>query len=157
MFLNKNGEVTPLDLAGITSENRAFKYGDAVFDTLKYTPEGIEFIEDHYFRLMSSLRMLRMKIPMDFTLSFYEEEILKLIEAHKLEEQVARIRVTVSRKGGGLYTPNTNEIDYFIEAKPLSLLNNTENYTIELFKDYPIHQNILFLKIIDHQWKMNKQ
>ena len=78
-MINFNGELQHPDTIKLTSENRAFKYGDAIFETVKVIRQKVIFWEDHYFRLMSSMRMLRMKIPMEFTLEFLEKEILKTV------------------------------------------------------------------------------
>ncbi len=139
-MLNFNGELIPTTELNINFQNRAFKYGDAVFDTLKYD-QKIYFIEEHYFRLMSSVRILRMKIPMDFTLQFYKDEIIKTIEKNHLAGKV-RIRVTIFRKEGGLYTPVTNEISYLIEVEKLNNISK-EDYEIELYKDFPILSGLL--------------
>lgn len=123
------------------SVNRGFKYGDALFDTLKYSNNKIEFLEDHYFRLMASMRLLRMKIPMNFTLEFYEEEILKTINSSLNSDQY-RIRVTIFRKNGGYYLPNTNDINYLIETDVLSITNHVR-YEVDIFKDYFISSTFL--------------
>lgn len=125
----------------LSSDNRAFKYGDGLFDTLKYENGHVEYIEDHYFRLMSSMRMLRMKIPMYFTLEFYQDQILETINANPSYEK-CRIRVTVFRKDGGFYTPDEMDIDVLIESEEL-VRHHVDIYEIELFKDYPILSGIL--------------
>jgi branched-chain amino acid aminotransferase len=43
--------------------------GDAVL-TVKIINNKILFLEDHYFRLMSAMRVVRMEIPMNFTMEF---------------------------------------------------------------------------------------
>lgn len=139
-MINFNGSISPSGDLKLSFQNRAFKYGDAIFDTLKYEGGHIPFIEDHYFRLMSSTRMLRMKIPMNFTLEYYKDEILKTIRANKLED--ARIRVTIYRKGGGLYRPEDRNINFLMEADSL-LLNNPAAYKVELFKDFPVQSGLL--------------
>jgi branched-chain amino acid aminotransferase len=139
-MLNFNGEFIPKSELNINFQNRAFKYGDAVFDTLKYE-KNLYFIEEHYFRLMSSMRMLRMKIPMNFTLQFYKDEIIKTIKKNHLVGSV-RIRVNIFRKEGGLYTPATNKINYLIEVEKLNNLSK-ENYEIELYKDFPVLSGLL--------------
>jgi len=52
----------------------------------------------------------------------------------------------VFRKYGGFYTPETNDINYFISADPLEsdlyLLNSSE-YKIELFKDFYVNPGLL--------------
>lgn len=125
----------------LTRHNRAFKYGDGIFDTLKYTNGKIEFIEDHYFRLMSSMRMLRMKIPMYFSLQFYKAEILKLLSKNDVFDK-ARIRVSIFRKDGGLYNPLSNEINILMETGEVNLKHH-DSYEIELFKDFPVYSGLL--------------
>ncbi|MDP3353789.1 MAG: aminotransferase class IV [Flavobacteriaceae bacterium] len=136
---NFNGDIS-LN-AGDLSANRAFRYGDALFDTLKYSNQQIEFLEDHYFRLMASMRLLRMKIPMNFTLEFYEAAILKTID-FSLNSDQYRIRVTIFRKNGGHYLPNSNDINYLIETNSL---NKTAllRYEVDIFKDYFISSTFL--------------
>lgn len=127
--------------AGDLSSNRAFKYGDALFDTLKYSYNKIEFLEDHYFRLMASMHLLRMKIPMNFTLEFYEEAILKTID-FSLNSDQFRIRVTIFRKNGGFYLPTSNDINYLIETAPL-IKTDFLKYEVDIFKDYFISSTFL--------------
>lgn len=140
-MINQNGNIVADDAIELLTGNRAFKYGDGIFDTLKYENGVIYFLEDHYFRLMSSMRMLRMKIPMYFTLEFYEDQINKTTEACGLERG-ARIRVNVFRQAGGLYCPKTNEIHFSIEAKPLAI-DDKEEVEIELFKDFSVSSGLL--------------
>ncbi|NOQ92359.1 MAG: aminotransferase class IV [Flavobacteriaceae bacterium] len=140
-MINFNGEIISKNEFHLSSQNRAFKYGDAIFDTLKFSQDKIYFIEDHYFRLMSSMRMLRMTIPMNFTLKYYEDEILKTIENNVFNDEI-RIRVSVFRKEGGLYKPKSLEVDFFIEINPINKVVSTA-YEIELFKDFSIYSGLL--------------
>jgi len=139
-MVNFNGIITAKEDLALSYQNRAFKYGDAIFDTLKYENGYIPFLEDHYFRLMSSLRMLRMKIPMNFTLNYYKEEILRTVEANKIG--AARVRVTIFRKDGGLYNPKDNNISFLMEAGKLSS-KNQKVYKLEVFKDFPVQAGLL--------------
>ncbi len=140
-MVNQNGSLVSRENFKLSLDNRAFKYGDGIFDTLKSVNGSIHFLEDHYFRLMSSMRMLRMRIPMNFTLEYYENQIRLTLDANNLNQQ-ARIRVNVFRQDGGLYAPRTNEVDFLIEAHPL-----IETYKgaveIELFKDFPLASGLL--------------
>ncbi len=139
-MINLSGTLHNKSTKILNSNNRAFKYGDGLFETVKVKNSKVYFIEDHYFRLMASMRMLRMEIPINFTLEFFEQELLKTAEQNNLEN--ARIRFTVFRKDGGLYKPLTNEIDYLIEASELNS-RIKENYTIDIFKDYYIYSGLL--------------
>jgi len=139
-MVNLNGSMVAESEGMLNSNNRAFNYGDALFETLKVANSKIYFLEDHYFRLMASMRMLRMEIPLNFTMEFFESELLKTAEQNNLEN--ARIRMTVFRKDGGLYNPTTNQIDYLIVAAPLTVLMK-ENYVVDIFKDYYLNSDIL--------------
>lgn len=126
--------------------NRAFKYGDAIFETLKVVHGRILFLEDHYFRLMASMRMIRMEIPMQFTMEFMETEILKLIEASGLNSLSARVRLTVYRRSDGLYTPDNNDVSYVIESQKLhDAIYQLKNVKceVDLFKDHYITPQLL--------------
>nr|MBP8158212.1 aminotransferase class IV [Flavobacterium sp.] len=98
-MINFNGSIQAQE-ANILTQNRAFLYGDAVFETVKIVNSKILFLEDHYFRLMSSMRVIRMEIPMNFTMEYFEEQILALVKSKKMETS-ARARITVYRNDGG--------------------------------------------------------
>ena len=139
-MVNFNGSMVAESKAMLNSNNRAFNYGDALFETLKMANSKIYFLEDHYFRLMASMRMMRMEIPLNFTMEFFESELLKTAEENNLEN--ARVRFTVFRKDGGLYNPTSNQIDYLIVASPLNVLVK-ETYVVDIFKDYYLNSDIL--------------
>ncbi|QTE22852.1 aminotransferase class IV [Polaribacter cellanae] len=140
-MINFNGELLFKENVQLSIDNRGFKYGDGIFETIKIVNKKVVFWEDHYFRLMASMRMLRMKIPMEFTLEFLEQEILKTIEVQE-EALSFRARLNVYRKDGGLYTPKTNKIDYLIEVSPSN--NQTkETYQIDVFKDFYNYSGLL--------------
>ncbi len=127
------------------SNNRGFLYGDAVFETFKIVDNRILFLEDHYFRLMSSMRILRMEIPMHFTMEFLEQQILELIQFNKIQNS-ARVRMTVYRKGNGYYLPDSNEINYLIQSSKLDSKEyflNDNSYEVDLFKDFYITKQLL--------------
>ena len=140
-MINFNGDILDQEKFSLTAENRGFKYGDAVFETIKVVNNKVIFWEDHYFRLMASMRMLRMKIPMSFTLEFLEKEILSLVKANNTLQK-SRVRLTVFRKDGGLYTPKTNEIDFLVEASELNQ-NIKNDYKIDIFKDFYNYSGLL--------------
>ena len=141
-----NGGLLDKNRVNFTAHNRAFKYGDGVFETIKYANGKILFWEDHYFRLMSSMRILRMEIPMDFSPETLEERILETISANHAEQDANRIRLTVYRAGAGRYTPETNEIEYLVESEKwpqASYELNESGLSIDLFKDYYKQKGLL--------------
>lgn len=143
---NLNGELID-NSSFITSENRGYKYGDAVFETIKAVHGKLLFWEDHYFRLMASMRIMRMEIPMNFTMEFLEAEILKTIEANSLLKSSARVRLNVDRGDGGKYLPNQTDINYNISVEALTSdfysVVKQETYTVDLYKDFFVAPGLL--------------
>ena len=145
-MVNLNGTLQSTQEGKVSINNRGLQYGDAVFETLKVVSNRINFWEDHYFRLMASMRILRMEIPMTFSMEFLENEILKTIMASNLTNDTCRVKLYVNRKEGGKYTPKTNDVDYFIALEKLEIPFYTIDdvpYEVELFKDYYIYSNLL--------------
>jgi len=145
-MINSNGELLLEEQAKLSVFNRGLAYGDALFETIKTLNGKILFWEDHYFRLMASMRILRMEIPMTFTPEFLESQILELVSHHNSDSNSFRVKFTVFRNQGGFYTPNSNAVSYFITAEPLPTdlyLLNTSDYRIELFKDFYITPGLL--------------
>lgn len=145
-MVNINGTLFKAAEANVNADNRGLLYGDAVFETIRYSGDKLFFWEDHYFRFMAAMRLLRMEIPMSFTPEFLQQEILKTIEAAQLQKRSCRVRITVWRKAGGKYAPATNDLEYMIQLEalehPFYILNDTP-YEIELFKDHYLNSGLL--------------
>lgn len=143
-MINFNGNVITQD-DNILTQNRAFLYGDGVFETVKIVNNKILFLEDHYFRLMASMRVVRMEIPMNFTMEYLEEQILKVVQENGFSAS-ARARITVFRNNGGLYLPQTNEVSFLIYTTPLekaSYALNTSHYEVDLYKGFYVSRQLL--------------
>lgn len=143
-MVNFNGTLVEKE-SNLLANNRGFLFGDAVFETLKVVNNKILFFEDHYFRLMSSMRILRMEIPMNFTMEFLEQEILNLVRENGIEKS-ARIRMTVFRNSDGFYLPNTNIVGYLIQSSALSSPQYKMNegiYEVDLYKDFYVTKQLL--------------
>lgn len=144
-MINYQGDIIELNALPVQEVKRATMYGDAVFETIRMRDNKLLFVEDHYFRLMASMRILRMPIPMEFTPEFFVDE------ANRLAEEVAitdgRLRLQVVRKSEGKYTPDdNNECVWWMELEELS----TQDYTwtskglkVDLFKDHYIQPGLL--------------
>lgn len=145
-MINFNGNLVSKDNFYLNHENRGLRYGDALFESIRVVNGKIFFWEDHYLRLMASMRILRMEIPMDFTMEFLEGEIKATVESNSLLDQAARIRLTVFRNNGGLYLPESNDVSYIVEANamasPFYVLEN-KDYEVELFKDFYVNPDML--------------
>ncbi|CAA9200747.1 D-alanine aminotransferase [Flavobacterium bizetiae] len=143
-MINFNGNIVAQD-DNVLTQNRAFLYGDGVFETLKIVNNKILFVEDHYFRLMASMRVVRMEIPMNFTMEYFEEQVLNLVNQKNISGS-ARARITVFRNDGGLYLPKTNEVSFLIHATALEstfYALNTAEYEVDLYKDFYVTKQLL--------------
>lgn len=143
-MINFNGNIQDTSNFAIEN-NRGFLFGDAIFETIKVNGTKILFLEEHYLRLMASMRICRMEIPMNFTMEFMEEEILKLIElqANKVSN---RIRFAVFRNADGFYNPTSNDVQFIITCSELSSEKysfSASNYEVELFKDFHVSKHLL--------------
>ena len=143
-MINFNGTMVSKD-ANILTQNRGFLYGDAVFETVKIINNKILFLEDHYFRLMASMRVVRMEIPMNFTMEYLEEQILSLVKNNSLSES-SRARITVYRNDGGYYLPSNNSISFLIHTVALenaSYFIEQREYEVDLYKDFYVTKQLL--------------
>ena len=143
-MINYNGNLhnkSSLDLI-----NRAFLFGDSVFETIKIVNNKICFWEDHYLRLMSSLRIIRIEIPILYTPEYFEDQILKTISRVSINFS-GRVRLSIFRSGEGLYTPKSMEptfiIHCFQQDKLFFEIESSSSYKVDLFKDYYVNDNLL--------------
>ena len=143
-MINFNGSLLTSD-GFLSSSNRAFLYGDGVFETLKVVNQKVLFLEDHYFRLMASMRIVRMQIPNNFTLEYFEEQVISTAQAANCAAS-ARIRFTVFRNDGGYYLPQTREVSFVIQVSPLENVKYSFSdavYEVDLYKDFFISKQLL--------------
>ena len=145
-MINSNGNLVPSSDAGLSFFNRGFSYGDALFETVKAVGDKLLFWEDHYFRLMASMRLLRMEIPMTFTPEYFVDQCMRLIQSQEVISPAWRLRLTVFRDSGGRYNPDHNRVAFVICCEPLSqdfFLDQVTKYKVDLYKDHYIQAGML--------------
>lgn len=141
-----NGEIQSLENSHLSLNNRGYNYGDGLFETIRVINSKIMFWEAHYFRLMSSMRILRMTIPMEFSPEYLEGKIVELVKSNNLQHKPVRVKINIHRNEGGFYTPEDNSIGYFISTKPLDngfFTLSEDDYEVELFKDHYVQSGML--------------
>lgn len=119
--------------------DRAVLYGDGVFETIRsHGTEGIRFWEAHYFRLMASMRLLRMRIPDDWSPEFLLNHLIEVTKANSLNNRDVRIRFSVWRRGESGYGTRSVEIDWSITASDLGSSEYSEvyPYSAVVFKEF---------------------
>ena len=125
--------------------NRGFLYGDSVFESIRIVNNKIIFWEDHYMRLMSSMRIIRIEIPQSYTPDFFKLQITNTIS--KVNSSfTGRVRLTIFREGGGYYTPELSSPSFIVNCSVIDIkeffLKDSE-FKVDLFKDYYIQNDLL--------------
>ena len=125
--------------------NRGFLYGDSVFESIRIVNNKIIFWEDHYMRLMSSMRIIRIEIPQSYTPDFFKLQITNTISKVNTSF-TGRVRLTIFRDGGGYYAPELSSPSFIVNC---SVIDSKEFYLkdsefkVDLFKDYYIQNDLL--------------
>lgn len=111
-----NGNVISDKSIFIAPFNRAFKYGDGLFESIRYAYGKVQILECHISRAKGGMLALGMKAPERFS----EIYICSLIESLLLKNKIindARIRMQIFRNGGGMYRPEDNSVSFVIQSE----------------------------------------
>jgi len=120
-----NGKILGDKQVPISFNNRAFKYGDAVFETIRTRGQYPLHFQKHYKRLIKAMLSLSMEIASLPKEDELHDDIVKLLKKKAVFSN-SRVRIEVFREGEGLYTPVTNKVNYLIETTELA----TKNYQL---------------------------
>lgn len=115
LFINFNGELIPADSKVLTIANRSFRYGDGVFESMRLLKGQLQFPELHAERLTAGMKALKIDGYSQMDEWFLKERVADLATRNKIKN--GRIRLTVYRDSGGLYTPTGNKAAYCIEIE----------------------------------------
>lgn len=143
-MINCNGTIQDSSTIAIEN-NRGFLFGDAVFETVKVINNKVLFAEDHYFRLMASMRICRMEIPMNFTLEYFEEQFLSIANSLAIADS-CRARMTFFRNADGFYLPKSQNVGFIVTAQEIDEKGYsiaTDFYEVELYKDFYVSKHLL--------------
>lgn len=118
LYVNNNGEI--LDGSGYTIKtgNRAFLYGDGVFESIRIRSGKTLNLENHIKRMLEGARQLKMRPPSYYNVEFFAGKIDELIQKSGIVSG-GKCRISLDRAIGGTYMPEANEVEYFIEVHPI--------------------------------------
>ncbi|MHB1922190.1 MAG: aminotransferase class IV [Chitinophagaceae bacterium] len=132
-----NGNLISSNTPFLLPDNRSFRYGDGLFETMKIFQGKILWSDFHFDRLFSSLNILKFDLPVLFTREYFSKLILNLCQVNGVEK-LARVRLTIFRADGGLYDPINHRPHFIIQAwdLPRHVLSLNENgLVIDIFPD----------------------
>jgi branched-chain amino acid aminotransferase len=144
VFINFNGEILPADTKLLTIANRAFRYGDGLFESMRLMKGQLKFADLHADRLQRGMKALKIDGYSQMDAWFLKEIVGDLARRNKAKH--ARIRLTVFRDAEGLYTPSQNKMAYCLELQLLDeprYFLNTKGLIMEVFDELPKPTNYL--------------
>ena len=117
-YILHNDEFISTNLPLLKASNRAFKYGDGLFETMRMSNGKLKFPDLHADRLRDGMKALKMEGSILLDTYFLKQKTNELCRKNKLKDNV-RFRLSIYREGEGLYTPESNKYGYVLEASPL--------------------------------------
>jgi branched-chain amino acid aminotransferase len=143
-LINFNGEIVPEDTKLVGISNRAFKYGDGLFESMRFMKGRLKFADLHAARLQKGMKALKIEGSAQLDAWFLNEKTEELARRNKLKN--GRLRLTVFRDSDGLYTPLQNKMAWCLEIKPLDeprYFLNPKGLIVDVFSELPKSTNYL--------------
>lgn len=144
IFYNYNGEIVPANQRVLQLNNRAFRYGDGLFESMRMIKGQLQFPALHENRLQLGMKALKLDNFSAFDIDFLKEKAKELSTRNKSKN--GRLRLTVFRDAEGLYTPTDNKTGYTLEWETLEdqeYTLNTRGLIVSVYEDLPKPINIL--------------
>ncbi len=144
-FINHNGSIVLSDQLVITVNNRSFRYGDGLFETIRIASGRPLFVTEHLQRLAKGAAVFKMQLSENLTPLFLENIISELAQKNNVSTD-GRVRLSIYRNHGGYYAPDDNGTSYVLEVGPIEdqgYVLNSKGYTIDLFTEYKKPTNSL--------------
>lgn len=118
-YILHNDEFIAIGQPVLTSQNRGFRYGDGLFESMRMINGKLKFPAQHADRLQAGMKALKMEGGNLLDEYFLKQKTADLCRKNKLKDNV-RFRLSVYRAGDGLYTPEGNKSGYILEASALA-------------------------------------
>jgi branched-subunit amino acid aminotransferase/4-amino-4-deoxychorismate lyase len=144
-YLNLNSQQFLADQPLIRHTNRAFCYGDGIFETIRCLTSLPLFFDKHYQRLRNAAFHLKIDFPAEYSEEFFRQQIYSLLQRNRIYKG-ARTRLSVFRADGGLYTPQDNTAKFLITVEPLAAEKfelNQGGLHIDIYKEIVKPVNLL--------------
>jgi branched-chain amino acid aminotransferase len=144
VFINFNGDILPANSHLLTIANRAFKYGDGLFETMRLMKGQLKFADLHADRLQRGMKALKIDGYSQMDAWFLKDIAEELAKRNKVKH--GRLRLTVYRDAEGLYTPSQNKMGYCLEITPSEeprYFLNEKGLIMDVFTELPKPSNYL--------------
>jgi len=125
-FINFNGSILSSDQQIFPVSNRGFRYGDGLFESMRYMNGVLKFPDLHIDRVQKGMKILKLENSSYIDSWFLREKVDELVRRNKTGPD-ARFRLTVFRDSGGLYSPDSNKMAYILESQSMDESQYTFN------------------------------
>ena len=133
-----NGEFLPSDKPVLSINNRSFRYGDGLFESIRVVNGEVYNFYAHFARLTEGMRLFGIDTPDYFTIEYFQNQINSLLQ-HNGIHKGGRVKLTVYRKGEvASYFSESNEPGFIIEAEPFpynEFILNPEGIDIDVYTE----------------------
>lgn len=143
-LINFNGQIVPADSKLLSVANRAFKYGDGLFESMRLLKGKLKFAELHADRLQRGMKALKIDGYSQMDVYFLRDITEQLALRNKAKH--GRLRLTVYRDAGGFYAPTTNAMGYCLEFVPADeprYFLNDKGLIVDIYTELPKACNFL--------------
>jgi branched-subunit amino acid aminotransferase/4-amino-4-deoxychorismate lyase len=144
-YINFNGSILPADQLIFKANNRGFRYGDGLFESMRYMKGKLKFPEMHIDRIQKGMKLLRFDNCSLIDTWFLREKVEELVRRNRAGAD-ARVRLTVFRDSEGLYSPVSNKFGYILEIQKLDesqYVLNKKGLIIDVYDEIPKPVNAL--------------
>lgn len=115
LYVAINGKIQHAEQAAIAIDNRTFRYGIGLFETLLVINKEVQQFPAHWSRLQQGLQILGFKTSSFFNEKNLLETIQTLLSKNK-HNQHARIRIQFFANAGGILETQHSTCNYLIET-----------------------------------------
>ena len=136
LFINFNGEIVLANTSLFSINNRGFRYGDGLFETMRMIKGQLKFADLHADRLQRGMKALKIEGYSQMDAWFFKEKAEELARRNKIKN--GRLRLTVYRDSDGLYTPLQNKMGWCLEIQALDeprYVLNSKGLIADIFTD----------------------
>jgi branched-subunit amino acid aminotransferase/4-amino-4-deoxychorismate lyase len=140
-FICFNGNFIDAMTPVIMASNRAFRYGDGLFESMRAINTSIPFFNEHYERLTKGIAYLEMETDRQLSPDMLKKQITRLLNANK-HFAGSRVRLEVFRSGSGFYKPEEHTTGFVIEthALPATMYElQTTGLKLDIYKEINKH------------------
>ncbi len=137
IYSNHNGILYPQEQGFLKGNNRAFMYGDGIFESIRVKNGKAMFLTAHISRMREAAGALKMDIPHEHTNDYFTKQVNDLIAKNNITSG-AKCRLTMYRNTSGNYTPDKNTTGFVIETYVYAHNDytlNEEGFTVELYPE----------------------